>query len=216
MPAAAPSGEAREGDGDGEERCPGRSRPSAAKTTMLTMSRTAKIVVIVRPEAPLVEVPGLQHEHEGRAVDAGGHRQRARQRAAGDVETGPGVAQVEAPGDHHHGDEHGDADDDAQPAVVGAQEHEQPDRQADRGAGEHPPGDAAIGVVAPGHRLVAVRERGQPEGHDDGVVGIEDDRQQRHGGQAEPEAGRQLDGAATATTSATGAAAHRHRDRGRA
>ena len=39
-----------------------------------------------RPEAPLVEVPGLQHEHERRAVDAGRHRQRTGQRAAGDVE----------------------------------------------------------------------------------------------------------------------------------
>ena len=147
------------------------------------------------PEPPLVEVPGLEHEDEGRSVDAGGHRQGARQRPARDVETRSGVAQVEAPRDDGHGDQHGDADHDPQPAIIGAEEHEQPDRQADRGPGDHPSGDSAIGVVTSGDRLVAVGERGQPEGHDDGVVRIEDDRQEGHGGQAETEAGRQLDGA---------------------
>ena len=69
-------------------------------------------------EASLVEVPGLQHEHERRAVDTGGHRQRTRQHTAADIEARAGVAQVESTGDDHDGDEHGDTDDRAEQPVA--------------------------------------------------------------------------------------------------
>ena len=97
-----------------------------------------------RPEADRVEVPRLQHEHEGRAVDARRHRQRARQHAAGDVEPGAGVAQVEPDADHDDRDEHGDADDRGEDPLVGAQEHEQADGQPDDGAGQQARHDRAI------------------------------------------------------------------------
>ena len=169
--------------------------PVAANTAMLTTSRTAKIVVIVARKRCWSKCRACSTNTSGGPLTPADIVSAPESAPPADVEAGPGVAQVEALGDDDDGDEHGDADHDAEPAVVGAQEHEQADRQADGGAGEHPAGDAAVGVAAAGPRLVAVRERGQAEGHDHGVVGIEHDRQQRHGGEPEPEAGRQLDDA---------------------
>ena len=113
VPAEGDAGDGADGEsGQRPRRRPATTSasrsPVAAKTATLTTSRTKKTRRDRRPEAGGVEVPGLQHEHERRAVDARRHRQRARQHAAGDVEPRSGVAQVEPEPDHDDGDEHGE------------------------------------------------------------------------------------------------------------
>ena len=167
----------RPGRAGPRRRRPATSRsisPVAANTTMLTMSRTAKTVVIVARKRRWSKCRACSTNTSGGPLTPADIVSAPGQHAAADVEARTGVAQVEAAGDHDDGDEHGDADHHAQHAVVGPKEHEQPDRQPDRGAGEQPPGDAAIGVVAAGPRLVAVGERRQRRGR----------RSRRRGGRA--------------------------------
>ena len=166
--------------------------PVAANTTTLTMSRTAKTVVMVPRKRRWSKCRACSTNTSGGPLTPADIVSAPDSTPAAHVETRTGVTQVESTGDDDDGDEHGHSDDRAQQPVAGAQEHEQPDRQAEGGARQHPPGHSAIGVVATAPRLIAVRQRRQRERHDDRGVGVDDHRQQRHRGKPEAEPRREL------------------------
>ena len=95
------------------------------------MLPNTKTVEIVARNLSGLDRPRLQIEHERRAVRAERGVEHAGREAAGDVEPGPDVGEVEPAHQQRGGDQHADAEHDLERRVVDDVEDDEPERHAD-------------------------------------------------------------------------------------
>jgi isopenicillin N synthase-like dioxygenase len=100
--------------------------------------------------------------------------------------------QVDAPRQQHDGDQHGDAEHQAQDIAVDGEEDQQTERHPDVGGQREPLDQHRVDLVTAMHRLPAGDEHAGHRADDDGDLRIDGQRHQWHAEQGEAETGHDL------------------------
>ena len=108
------------------------------------------------------------------------------------------VGDGQSNGQQNHRDQDADPDDEPQNVLVESREHEQAERNPGRRRQKQTPGQSAVDVVPSEHRLGSAREDSEHGRHQNGIVGVDDERHERNRQQRQSESGHRLGGAGQA------------------